>query len=1048
LGDWESANQIITATTPTKYTYTVAFTEPSITNSVYVIGYLKSGTVSGTAAGLNIYGGGIYPSHMDIEGVAAGETAADVAADLAAHEADAANPHTVTLQQAVNAGATTTNDIVLSGIGTDLSVGGRQILGSVFLGDIHADAYGASQSGVASGSGYSTIGDGAYGASQHLYNDKGPNSAVIGANARGAMQRGRIDDDATGFATNNGVGAIQLFELTGAESAMTTSGGSASLLLGGGTVSNKNAIVAGDGQTSHGDGSITAGGGFFGVGSGIMVLNGANITVGTITTNALDATADAAYRAESDPLAVHADGSVPMTGTLINQQNLLLGTNSGTRTLHVDVRGAIIAGGNTGSQTNSGDGALIRGFNTGQQTASGRGATIISDNTYSTFGVPYQTASGSGSLIMGRNLSVFGSPGTQIASGSGSQIIGYNQGTQTANNNGSRIIGSNTGTQTSSGVGSTIIAYQTGGSQTASGEGSQIIGWNTGSQTNSGIGAMISGYNAGVQIASGDGATISGKNIGSTQTVSGVGASIGADAQKHPFGNRSAVLIVSGPGSRIYGYNFGADQTVSGAGAMIMGSANNGGSGPFPKGNQTVSGEGAQISGLNNGGTQKASGIGSQIIGQNSGSQTNSGYGARISGNNSGTQTASGYGAQIIGHNDGGTQTASGDGTQISGYNAAGGTQTASGYGIQISGYNSGTQTVAGVGGSIRGFNNQDIQTVSGTGSMLLIDDGSASITGNESIGLGVVTITHYRAIVAGDGLSSSANETITAGGGFWTGTNMLTDSDGHMNKVILNASTNFVPGAGHAALVCYSIGGTNELFALDEDGNVTQLSAHKGNRPVSKSWNVFTGELFVEDKITKTITVTTNYVPRINWDALESDRVAHRQAERGEWDAAKAAWDVRYAEWQAEVAEYPAKLLAYEQAESNRAAVVESNRQALAQYEADLQAWQESPTASEEPEYPELLEMPQPEPRPIDVANLEPEPMKAKPAAYTARSKPGWLISWEAGNTLKEEVRAVREINLAAGAAAGGGVVGAAAGAAAAYAALRRRRKTGTNVA
>jgi hypothetical protein len=94
LGDWESLDQTVTATTPTKYTFTIAFPEPTITGSVWIVGYLKSGTVSGTAAGLDIFGGGVTPSHMDISGVPAGETAADVAADLAEHEAlTGANVH-------------------------------------------------------------------------------------------------------------------------------------------------------------------------------------------------------------------------------------------------------------------------------------------------------------------------------------------------------------------------------------------------------------------------------------------------------------------------------------------------------------------------------------------------------------------------------------------------------------------------------------------------------------------------------------------------------------------------------------------------------------------------------------------------------------------------------------------------------------------------------------------------------------------------------------------------------------------------------------------
>jgi hypothetical protein len=89
LGDWEAGDQNVgESESPTKYTWTVSFPEPTITGGVYIIGYLKSGTVSGTAAGLKIYGGGAYDSHMNISAVPAGESAADVAADLAAHEAE------------------------------------------------------------------------------------------------------------------------------------------------------------------------------------------------------------------------------------------------------------------------------------------------------------------------------------------------------------------------------------------------------------------------------------------------------------------------------------------------------------------------------------------------------------------------------------------------------------------------------------------------------------------------------------------------------------------------------------------------------------------------------------------------------------------------------------------------------------------------------------------------------------------------------------------------------------------------------------------------
>ena len=151
-------------------------------------------------------------------------------------------------------------------------------------------AYGASQNGYNNGT--MIIGIAAYGASQNGRNEAG-GTLVIGNAAYGASQWGHV---AVATATNNAVGAMQLLALTNNQSALTTADGAGSILLGAGTASNRYAIVAGDGQVSYANGSITAGGGFFGVGSGITSLNGANITVGTITTNALDATADAAYR--------------------------------------------------------------------------------------------------------------------------------------------------------------------------------------------------------------------------------------------------------------------------------------------------------------------------------------------------------------------------------------------------------------------------------------------------------------------------------------------------------------------------------------------------------------------------------------------------------------------------------------------------------------------------------------------------------------------------------------------------------------------------------
>ena len=100
------------------------------------------------------------------------------------------------------------------------------------------------------------------------------------------------------------------------------------------------------------------------------------------------------------------------------------------------------------------------------------------------------------------------------------------------------------------------------------------------------------------------------------------------------------------------------------------------------------------------------------------------------------------------------------------------GTQTIGEFarGGMISGYNDlGTQEVFGYGSMIRGSANLgDTQTVSGAGSMLLIDGGSATISGAESLGLGAVTITHAQALVVGDGGVSPGIRTITAVGGFY----------------------------------------------------------------------------------------------------------------------------------------------------------------------------------------------------------------------------------------------------------------------------------------
>jgi hypothetical protein len=96
----------VTQTSPENLRFVVSFNAPAITGAVQIIGYLKTGTVSGPAAGLRIYGGAGYSSHMDIEGTA-GVLAGDVDAKLTTHTNRTDNPHGVTAAQV---GAVSTDD--------------------------------------------------------------------------------------------------------------------------------------------------------------------------------------------------------------------------------------------------------------------------------------------------------------------------------------------------------------------------------------------------------------------------------------------------------------------------------------------------------------------------------------------------------------------------------------------------------------------------------------------------------------------------------------------------------------------------------------------------------------------------------------------------------------------------------------------------------------------------------------------------------------------------------------------------------------------------
>jgi hypothetical protein len=314
LGDWSVGPMYVTQTTPENLRFVVSFNAPAVTGAVQIIGYLKTGTVSGPAAGLRIYGGAGYSSHMDIEGTS-GVLAGDVDAKLTTHTNRTDNPHSVTASQV---GAVATNDArylaaltnvptlqavvnagnTATGIG-DLTIAGRVVHGSgLDVANIAANAAGARQDGFNGGT--MTIGNNAIGSRQYGYNSgtmtiatdaqgaqqAGRNAGgtmAIGSLSMGAMQRlfvassgferaiiGNMCYGASQFgyvfqayATNDAIGAMQLLNLSAGQSATITADGSASLGLGACVVSNKQSIVAGDGQQSHGAGSVTAGGGFW-----------------------------------------------------------------------------------------------------------------------------------------------------------------------------------------------------------------------------------------------------------------------------------------------------------------------------------------------------------------------------------------------------------------------------------------------------------------------------------------------------------------------------------------------------------------------------------------------------------------------------------------------------------------------------------------------------------------------------------------------------------------------------------------------------------------
>ncbi len=128
------------------------------------------------------------------------------------------------------------------------------------------NSYGAIQAGYV-WEGVSYIGSWGIGCMQFGMNNHG---RMIMPGNQGSMQLGVVT---YAGATNEGNGSVQLLNLSSGQGALMK--GNASLGLGACTVTDDNAIVAGDSQVSHGNGSITAVK-FYGDGSGLS-----NLTVPT-----------------------------------------------------------------------------------------------------------------------------------------------------------------------------------------------------------------------------------------------------------------------------------------------------------------------------------------------------------------------------------------------------------------------------------------------------------------------------------------------------------------------------------------------------------------------------------------------------------------------------------------------------------------------------------------------------------------------------------------------------------------------------------------------
>lgn len=118
-GDFDAQPQTWTSGESDTKSFVVSWPTVQPTGTYYRVYRLKCTDKGSAISDVQVVVGGSSASHVDFQ--TGGAEASAVQANLDAHEADLANPHVVTLQQAANAGNTATNPIVL---GSTLNLAG------------------------------------------------------------------------------------------------------------------------------------------------------------------------------------------------------------------------------------------------------------------------------------------------------------------------------------------------------------------------------------------------------------------------------------------------------------------------------------------------------------------------------------------------------------------------------------------------------------------------------------------------------------------------------------------------------------------------------------------------------------------------------------------------------------------------------------------------------------------------------------------------------------------------------------------------------------